>query len=73
MKQVLTFGVPVEQEFRLNFLICQNNFPLFAIELNGIQHYKILNKHLGELKVQDREESEIGINDNIVGKWDCPL
>lgn len=29
-----------EQDLRLDFVICQNNFPLFAIEYNGVQHYK---------------------------------
>jgi|GEM_PF-5142992 len=35
-----TFGY--EMDLRLDFLICQNNFPLFAIEFNGIQHYKFV-------------------------------
>lgn len=31
-----------DRDLRLDFLICQNNFPLFAIEYNGIQHYRTL-------------------------------
>lgn len=35
-----TFGC--DRDFRLDFVICQNNFPLFVIEFNGIQHYKYM-------------------------------
>lgn len=31
-----------KDDLRLDFLICQNNHPLFVIEFNGIQHYKAL-------------------------------
>lgn len=33
-----------ENDHRLDFLIVENNLPLFAIEFHGIQHYKIINR-----------------------------
>jgi hypothetical protein len=34
------FGL--EQTLRIDFLVCQNNFPLFVIEFNGVQHFRVI-------------------------------
>ncbi|EJR45089.1 hypothetical protein IIM_05051 [Bacillus cereus VD107] len=31
-----------EHDFRMDFVVCQNKYPLFVIEYNGIQHYKYM-------------------------------
>ncbi len=36
---------------RLDFLVCKNHYPLFAIEFNGMQHYKLIrNNYFGSYK-----------------------
>jgi hypothetical protein len=54
-----------EMDLRLDFVICQNNYPLFAIEFNGIQHYKPIKsdffggyKGFKERKKRDRIKRE---------------
>lgn len=54
-----------EYKLRLDFVVCQNKIPLFAIEYNGIQHYKYLrSKYFGgyqgarELRKRDKGKRE---------------
>lgn len=42
VKEVSLTRFGYNRDLRLDFVICQNNYPLFAIEFNGIQHYKHL-------------------------------
>ncbi|MGE6415608.1 DUF2726 domain-containing protein [Planococcus kocurii] len=42
IKEVSLSKFGFENTLRLDFLICQNNIPLFVVEYNGIQHYKPL-------------------------------
>ncbi|KZE67946.1 hypothetical protein AWM68_17390 [Fictibacillus phosphorivorans] len=39
------------ENYRMDFLICKNNHPLFFIEFNGVQHYKLIrNDFFGSYK-----------------------
>jgi hypothetical protein len=65
IKEVRLTRFGYEQDLRLDFVVCQNNYPLFAIEFNGLQHYKtIRNDFFGgykgakERKIRDRNKRE---------------
>lgn len=48
IKEVPLSSFGHEHDLRLDFVICQNNYPLFVIEFNGVQHYKpIRNAYFG--------------------------
>ncbi|WP_195694758.1 hypothetical protein [Priestia megaterium] len=57
IKEISLKRFGLERELRLDFLICQNNYPLFVIEFNGIQHYKPLRSEFfgGYKKFKDRK------------------
>lgn len=72
IKEVSLKRFGYENELRLDFVICNNNFPLFAIEFNGVQHYRtIRNKFFGgrdgakQRRIRDRKKRrfcwEIGL------------
>lgn len=66
IKEISLNRFSIDSSMRLDFLICKNNFPLFAIEFHGIQHYKNVspkyfggNKSLNERKKRDAYKKEI--------------
>lgn len=60
IKEVSLKRFSFDRDLRFDFLICKNNFPLFAIEYHGIQHYKNLkSKHFGGPRAfKDRKERD---------------
>ena len=66
IKEVSLKRFSFDRDLRFDFLICKNNFPLFAIEYHGIQHYKNLkSKHFGgptafkDRKDRDNDKREV--------------
>ena len=67
-----TFGH--DQDLRLDFLVCQNNHPLFAIEYHGIQHYKQLrNAYFGGYKGYRKRKQRDRIKHNYCWKIGLPI
>lgn len=51
IKEVSLDRLGHDSKKRLDFLVCKNHYPLFAIEFNGIQHYKLIrNDFFGSYK-----------------------
>lgn len=63
-----------ERELRLDFLICQNNYPLFAIEFNGVQHFKTMKSDFfGGYEGSRKRKSRDRIKRNYCWKIGLPI